>query len=183
MVDDAFNRRYMYEAANVLPTRALHLAHQRFHPSGSQFTPTAHFPGQLSSRKQAERQSRLALFCTVVPMAAHPAQVRAQLQKVGQHQAVPATSSVPCIGLRAGRLAGSRLCRKPALPCQPRLTRSSTLAVTASTYENGYGSVGKPEDQAAPLAVDIASLQTVRNPPAGHPLSQPGPYAVQGAAA
>ena len=158
------------------------MEHQLIHPSGSQFTPTATFQGELLRIKQARRQSRLALSCIAVPMAAHPAQARAQLLRAGQHQAVPATSSAPCIGQRAGRLACSRLCKKLALPCQPRLTRSSTPAVAASTYENGYGSVGKPEDQAAPLAVDIASLQTVRNPPAGHPMSQPRASAVQGAA-
>ena len=118
-------------------------------------------------------------------MTAHSAQLSAQLQRAGPHQVLPATSSFALSGQRAARVAGSRLCRQ-ASPLS-RLLRaqrspSSAPAVTASTYENGYGSVGKPEEQAAPLSVDIASLQTVRNPPAAHPLAH-APAAVQGAAA
>ena len=108
-------------------------------------------------------------------MAAHCASPHAHLQRAGPQQTVPA-SSAPCAGQRAARLPARQFRRQTALlPRSPVLRwqapLSSTTIVAASSYENGFGAVGKHDGQPAAPVMGTASPQAPAEVPAPQPVS------------
>jgi hypothetical protein len=109
-------------------------------------------------------------------MAAHSAHLSAQLPRAAGQRSLPAINGfhrLGCGGQRAGAPLSvhfSRAAPGLSLPAVLRRPASiSPIVAAASSYENGFGSVGKLDDQLDLPAVDSASVQATGGFYSPHP--------------
>ena len=103
-------------------------------------------------------------------MAAQSAHLSAQLPKAACNRSLPAINGLRRLGSNGQRAGGaqpvqsSRFASALSLPIGLRgPARISSPVVAATSYENGFGSVGKPDDQLDRPAVDSATVQATNS--------------------
>ena len=116
--------------------------------------------------------------CGLGTMAAQAAHRCAQLPAASIVQSLPANTWHQGLGRSHAQASSAPLRRcssklsKGSILSARRQPERSTLCVTAaSTYENGYGAVGKPDEEA--LAVDSVSSPAPSSTPPPQPFYQP----------
>ena len=111
-------------------------------------------------------------------MVAHTAHRCAQLPRASSVQSLPAiagqqglSSSHSRASLPLIRRCSTLRNRGAALSARRQADRVTVLVSAASTYENGYGSVGKPDEEVP--AVDNSPTSAPRSPASSQPFYQP----------